>query len=397
MGMREVSHPTERSTSCCAQTIWIAWLVVAACKTDDPQPQPVPQQPAIADAAPAAIDWNDQCETALRTAPKLPATRRVQAVIDGCKPCGDWTPLLAWDKQQVDGGPTRAAIEQAMLACNAYCDPNAKARFLGTLDAARGKATRGPWRLLGETCKAAVSAVPDARYMSAAFFALDRIGRAAAARQDLAPLLDAIDLPLPAISISGSGLELPTSPVTSPDLGPVALTVTATELRIAMVPHGTLGRDGVSIANKGEPYPGALVTNPKQLDAALATLVPGAASITIFAPRGMFAARLLDAIAIVGNREAKLAVAAAGGPPGWSIAGVIPVALTMMADPNTTVVKLAEDPDGAIKQALALRGTLASGVTIEITPNTRVTALARLLGAMLYFDLGSVAIRRGRP
>ena len=372
-------------------------VVVFGCKAvDDPPaapPQP-PPSPAPVDAA--ATDWIG-CETALRGAAKLPATRRVQAVLDGCTPCGEWAPLLAWDIQPVDGGPARATIERAMVACNAYCDPNAKARFLGALDAARGRGTRGPWRLLGEACKAAVSAVPDARYMSAPYFALDRIARAAAARPELAPLLDGLEIALPAVSISGSGLELANSPVTSPELGPLALTVTATELRLAMTPRARLGRDGVAATTTGELYPGALVATPNQLAAVIATLIPsGAPGIAMFAPRGMLAVRLLDALAVTKARETKLAVAATGGPPGWPLAGTIPIALTSTVDPEAVTIRLDETPDAAIKQAMAVRALLARGVTIEIARGVRVAALAKLLGAMLYFDVGTVAIRKAR-
>jgi hypothetical protein len=372
-------------------------VMLAACKGKQAEPQAQPQPHAtspaqVADAAPVASDPNwAACEQALEAAPKVPANRRVQSLIDGCRPCGDWTPLLTWDTQQVDGGPTRAAIEQAMFACKAYCDPNAKHRFLGTLDAARGKRTRGPWRYLGEMCKGDVSALPDARYMSAPYFALDRIARAAAARPELAPRLDAIELVMPAVSITGSGFELAKSPVTAPDLGPLALTVTAIEMRIASTPRAKLGKAGVMLTGKGEPYPGALVRSAKELDAAIATLGDG--PVTVFAPHGMVASRLLATLAVTGAREVKLAVQANGGPPGWTVAGTIPVTLSSTAAPDAIKLVLGADPDAAIKQAKELGPKLAQGpVTIALAPKTTVAAFAKLVGALVYFDVKTVAL-----
>src|SRR5262245_13178780 len=110
-----------------------AFAGLVACKgKDEPSAVPAPVPITQPDAAPAA-DWL-ACENALRAASKLPATRRVQAIIDGCKPCGDWKPLLDWHSERTEGGPTRPQIEDAMLACKAYCDAGAKQRFLATLD-----------------------------------------------------------------------------------------------------------------------------------------------------------------------------------------------------------------------------------------------------------------------
>src|SRR5204863_6249003 len=108
-----------------------------------------------------------------------------------------------------EGGPSGAEIEAAMAVCG-YCDANAKQRFLGTLDKARGGDTRTPWRHLGDTCRAAVSAVPDNRFVTAPYYALDRIARAATAHGgETAERLAAIELPLPAVSIAGTGVTLP--------------------------------------------------------------------------------------------------------------------------------------------------------------------------------------------
>lgn len=361
-------------------------------------PAATPRDAAIA-AAPAdatALDPWARCGRALREAAKLPANRRVAALLAGCQPCGDWTPLLAWDRPEADGGPSRAAIDGAMARCEAYCSPDAKQRFLGTLDNARAKGTRTPWRSLGRLCGDKVSARADPRFVSPTYFALDRIARAVAAKPALAPLLAAIDVPLPAISISGAGLELPRAPVTAPTVGPLALTVTARELRLAALPHARLGADGVRVIAADPPYPGALVTTPASLDAALAPLGDGA--ITVFAPTGLRARRVVDALALAGRartrRELRLAVAAHGGPPGWPIDGSIPLALT--ATPARDAIPLAlpaDDPDPAIKAAQARRAALAHHpIVIAIGPTTTVAALAKLLGALVYFDPAQVAL-----
>lgn len=387
-----------------------ALLAVLACKGKDAesqQPPAVPSKPPVDAAvlpveAPATM-WA-RCETALRGAPKVPSTRRVQWLIEGCSPCGDWGPLLKWDTEQVHGGPTRLQIEQVMLDCKAYCDPNAKQRFLGTLDAARGKGSRTPFRLLGEICKAEVSAVPDARYVSAPFLALDRIARAVAARPDLAPLLDAFDLPLPAVSSTGSGYALPSAPVTTPEAGPLALTVTAVEMRLAVLPRGKLGKAGITVVTKGdELYPGKLVKSAKELDAEIAKL--GVAEpITVFAPSGMAGVRLLDVFPLTARHELRLAVQAEGAPIGWALPGTLPVALVGgWANDKTpagaTKLSLAESPDSAIKQAKAISGTLGRAqITIELAPTATVAGVAKLVGALAFFDVKTVAlVRAAKP
>jgi hypothetical protein len=246
--------------------------MLAACKGKQVEPQSQPPSAASVDAGPASDPNWAACEQALEAAPKVPANRRVLSLIDGRRPCGDWTPLLTWDTQQVDGGP------------DARRDRAGDARARRTAIRTRSSGSSAP-RCARGSARAAVavprhvqgdiSALPDARYMSAPYFALDRIARAAAARPELAPHLDAIELVMPAVSITGSGFELAKSPVTAPDVGPLALTVTAIEMRIASTPRAKLGKDGVTLTGKGEPYPGALVKSAKELDAAAGKLTTG--------------------------------------------------------------------------------------------------------------------------
>jgi hypothetical protein len=382
------------------------------------------------------------CDAALKAVPKTPPMRRAQHIVNACKPCGEWKPLLDWSTEAKDGGPKRHEIEQAMLACKAYCNPNAKARFLGTLDAMRGKGTRGPWRFIGELCKGEVSALPDNRYISAPLFALDRIARAAAARPESAQLLEAIELPMPAISVSGFGYDLAHSPMTAPEVGPIALTVTPNEMRIASIATGKLGKDGVTVTFKGETYPGALVKTAKDLGDETAKIVePGpdnaGPSISIFSPRAMPAIRLLDALAVIGERPVKpasekapfvirgqvrLAVTVDGGLPGWATAGSIPIALRSVPGPESVKIELGEDADAAVaelkKQKPALMAILKKleklekdaptgvpgpspqvlypALVVVLAPAAKVEGLAKLLGAAGYFDIKSVALIAGK-
>jgi hypothetical protein len=345
-------------------------------------------------------DWAT-CDAALAAAPKAPAMRRVQQIVNACRVCGDWKPLLDWSKEPKDGGPTRAEIEQAMLACKAYCNPNAKQRFLVTLDQFRGKSNRGPWRFLGELCKTETSAVPDNRYASAPYFALDRIARAAAARPESAKLLEAIELPMPVISPSGFG--------SAPDVGPITLTVAPNDIRVSTIARARLGKDGVVVTYAGEPYPGAAVKTEKDLAAELAKLPEPLrkAAIGIFAPHAMAAARLLDALALAGDRtDVRLAVAAEGGLPGWAMAGSIPIALRTRPHTEKVQIDLADNPDAAIEELKKQKATLVAilkklkpgqvlttpVLVIALAPAAKVDGLAKLLGAAGYFDVKSVAL-----
>jgi hypothetical protein len=377
-----------------------------------------------------AADWA-ACQQVLETAPKLPAMRRVQTIIAACRPCGDWKPLLEWSTEQVNGGPTRTQIEDAMIACKGYCSPDAKQRFLGTLDKFRGKDTRGPWRFLGDLCKDKVSAVPDNRYASAPHFALDRIARAVGERPDLAPLLDAFDFPLPVISISGYGFELAKSPVTAPDAGPLAITVAPQDIRFAVVPRGKLTKDGVTTLIQGEAYPGTVIKTSSDLDKAIGKLgrpIEFDSAIAVFAPSGMTAHRLLDVLAITGERprrvlpgwltgDVRLAVAADGGLPGWPLAGSIPVALRTTPMPGALILELDDNPDPVIEKLKGEKAKLAAALAkakpvevddhgppwqlykpvlaIRLGPKATVAGLAKLIGAAVYFDVKSVALLKG--
>ncbi|MCW5807180.1 MAG: hypothetical protein KIT31_32790 [Deltaproteobacteria bacterium] len=374
----------------------LCMLVACGGKKDEPPAGPgtgsAPKAPAPpADAAPPA-DWTAACAEALRAAGELTPVRRIQRILDGCQPCGDWTPILAWNS---DKGPTRAQLETAMVGCKAFCDTAAKRQFLTKFDEMHGKPGRLPWKVLGEACKGDVSGLPDARYVSAPYFALDRIARAAGADARLAPLLAGITVPLPAVSVTGNGFDLPKSPTTNPHAGPVHVSVSATQIQVGVLAHATLGKDGVVVHAPGESYPGRVV-KPIELPAAIDALAP-AAPIALIGPSGVKAVRLLETVATLGGkRQLRLAVAASGAPVGWVLAGTIPIDLIPafrreVPSAHTTQLVLTDKPDAAIAEAKKKSGTLGD-VTIAIAPAASVTDLAKLLGALGYFDVQTVAL-----
>jgi len=312
----------------------VALALAAACKGSHDQAGSGPSgsggfvHPIIADAPfSPPVDWT-ACNMALRKAATEPLDVRPQLVIEGCAVCGDWMPILQWNRPATEKGPTRLQIETAMATCG-YCSPNAKQRFLGTLDAARGTNSRTPWRNLGDLCKAEISAVPDSRFTNAPFYALDRIARAAAAHGgDTANLLAALELPLPAISISGSGLTLPDlEDGVSPTAGPLAITVMGDGIHVAKLPRARMSGTGLTVELGN--YPGETV-KPDQLGAALTKLAAGdkATSITILAPVAAPAQQLVATVATAAKiAPVYLGVNAHGAPEGWDLTGTIPVAL----------------------------------------------------------------------
>ena len=373
--------------------VTLAIVVLAACKAsrrESPaQDPPKPAGAGLADAGPADANL-DACRTTAARVPSLPAPQRAQALIDGCHPCGDWTPLLAWNTPAADGGPPRTAIEQAMLACKAFCDPSAKQRFLGTLDAARGQATRAPWRYLGEICKAEVSAVPDARFMSAPYFALDRIARAIGDPGLLAP----IELPLPALGMNGVGFDLANSPSTAPEAGPAVLTVDAGQISLGSLPTARMSATGLAVAGD---YPGSDV-EPKALAAALARPELAGQPIALLAPSGLAATRIVEVIGAAGGHDLRLAVASPG-PRGWTLPGTVPISLT--AKPGAggtggTSIRIPLDATAldAIKTAKATpRADLVRApVTIAVDRTATVASLASLLGALGYFEVKAAVL-----
>jgi hypothetical protein len=303
---------------------WLLVLALIACKGKEPA-----KHGETGSAAPVPVDWK-ACDAALTKAASAPLDARPRIVIDGCQVCGDWRPLLAWATRPEDGGPKRLDIEAAMQRCG-YCDANAKQRFLGTLDNARGTDTRTPWRQLGEICKDKVSAVPDGRFLSAPYYALDRIARQAGSRGgDTTTLLAALEMPLPAMSVAGTGVVLPElDGAVSPTVGTIGITVLGDSVYVGRLPRAKLGAGGVSVDLGPDGYPGTEI-KLVDLGAALAKLVGDdkTTTITLLAPHAMPAGKLVPIIAAASTAAPLyLAAAAHESPEGWQLPGAIPVAL----------------------------------------------------------------------
>ncbi len=376
---------------------------LVACK-DKPTPAqgPVPRDAAPGDASkwnvehhaipvdaapPPEGDWAT-CKATLEKVASAPPTKRVQMIIDACKPCGDWKPILEWQTLQEHGGPNRKVIDSAMAGCNAWCTPNAKIRFMGTLDDARASKTRTPWRELANQCKEEVSARPDGRFMTAPYFALDRIARWAGDQPDGAKVLEPIVIPLPAVTQTGVGVKLPDSAVTKPDIVPVQVTVTAAGMTVGPTPVAKLAPDGV--LPQGEPYPGKKVT-AKQLRDEIKKL-GGGDKIALFAHPQLPALSIVEAIGAAGTSV--LAVTSSMGPVGWAQHGVSPVQMSR-DKPAPGALKLSLDDTGESAMAEVKKlgaGVGKRGIYITLEKSATVGSLATLLGALAYFEVTSVIV-----
>jgi hypothetical protein len=319
------------------RTALLALVAVAACKgklgsgsTGSAQPPPAPV---------VVIDWA-KCEDTLTRGHHNPGGTTLSELIAACPVCGDWDPILRWNVTADQGGPTHAAVEAAMLRCDAFCDANAKQRFLNTLDDARGTEKKLPWHLLGEICKAKVGAVPDARYASPTMFALDRIAHAAGARKP--DLLFGIQVVLPPVTVSGVGVDLPSVANVRDDLLVVQVTVLPNEVYVGRMPAAHLTPRGVRVdLGTPDPYPGAPAGD---LHAQLAALVGDDPSrpVVILASNATPAGAITDVLTRLGPVPYNLFLGArlAGGPPDWVQAGLIPVPMVVAPDAHVETVEL---------------------------------------------------------
>lgn len=356
-------------------------LLLVACQKHEDETKPV------------ALDV-DKCKVALHDAPTLAPARRAKAIIDACQPCGPWQ-LLRWATKQSDGGPTRLALDQQLQACGT-CNTDARSRFMGALDDARGTDSRTPWREYGKACN-----LPDARFASAPWFALDKIARDIGANSDTAPLLAGIELRMPAVSVSGSGYELPTASVIGPHAGPTAITVTAKDMMMGSLPVGRLTAKGLEATSDypGVPFdptapPSGAAASPGNAGLVGPAQLPSG-PVAIVAPKQLAARRILDALV----RPAYLAVAAPGQPEGWVVPGVVPVELTRIDAIDGTpqrIFKLGASPDALLAELKAKAAGTAS-VLIEVDAEASVQGLAQLLGALAFTGAHTAMIMASQP
>lgn len=358
-------------------------LALVACTGNEKAPPPKPAVPVVADAAAPVDDWVAACEQALTH--KQSPVRKVMQIIEGCRPHGAWTPILAWATTPTD------ALVASMSRVNAFCTKDAQMQFVNEVEEARGKPSNRPWRVLGEKCGDKVGAVPDPRFMSAPYFVLDRIARATAAEPKLAPLATALDIPLPPVSITGAGFELAASSVMKPELPRWQVTITQAEIRVGLVPTAKLGANGIVVDMGPQPYPGELVDAKM-----LAAKVPANEPVVVIAPAATPAQRIAAVVPALAGHDVVLAVTASGGPNGWTMAGIVPVTLDTVPDAKAYEWKL----DAAVEAAIAdLRGKPSEAFAhprVVIAKDATVAHLAKLLGALAFRDARAASLTNAK-
>jgi len=323
--------------------------------------------------------WVGPCVTAIERAAAAPDWKRARIVVDGCRPCG-----VAWDDVTAARVPAPSRVVGVVDACRIGCPRTARSDFYAKISALEeGDSPRAAWQALGKACPAALGAAdPDGRFAGGAWFALDQIGRRLGeARPHLAPAVRdqvthalGLALPLPAVSVVGTGYDVPGgSGGPSPA---VAIAVTASSATVGALPVAHLGPHCLEVpagwAWPGEPAP------PEALARAVAA--HGAGPVAIEAPAGLTAARVLEVAGALGKgQQASLAVSAPrdealfphvlrqGPVPLRAATGAAHLAITARGDAIAAL-----DGHGAVTAAADLPGPDPAG---------RLHAVADLLGA----------------
>jgi hypothetical protein len=189
--------------------------------------------------------------------------------------------------------------------------------------------------------------------MSAAYFALDRIGRHVAARGgESAKRLDGFDVPLPPSTRSGVGPTLPASPELAPAPS-IAISVLGPEIRVGTLPSGKLGTHGVVVSGD---YPGT-ATKLDGLAAAVAKLAPPG-PVVVLAPKALPASRVVE-IARAAKVKLVLGAAAPEPPTDWQLPAAIPAVIDASAKTKLEVSSAMTVDDLAAKLAAAGAGPVA--------------------------------------
>lgn len=281
---------------------------------------------------------------------------RPQMLVDSCPVC-DWKTILAWS----DNATRSDVLQKALESCDAFCTGDSKMKFMAGVDAARGTANDTPWRKLAQACGDKVDAATDHRFMSAPYFALDRIGRALAKANALE--LDTLVVPLPAQSVAGTGVLLPTVDVgggasdpIAPVVPDVAITLLGEQILVANLPSAKLGANGVEVNMGKEPYPGKAVSLA-DVPATLTAMTGGDKSkwVALLAPTSMPADKLVPVVAAAAPVVSlHLAVAAPKSPAGWQLPAVLATPLSI-ADNGVQVT--ADMPVQKLVAMLVANGT----------------------------------------
>jgi hypothetical protein len=197
--------------------------------------------------------------------------------------------------------------------------------------------------------------------------------------------------------VTGAGLALPATSVTTPIAAQSQLTVTADELRIGPLPYAKLSANGVTVT--GEPYPGSVV-KLADLAAALAKLPQ---PVLVFAPKKLPAARLAQILAATKRTPLLLAVTATSTLPGWEIYGTSPVELVGQGDKPGLTVAVGEATDDAVKQVAGTSPTTPPPlVALVFDDKATIESVATVLGALAYKDYKTAVIsvaptKRSKP
>lgn len=266
------------------------------------------------------------CFDALDKLATTPTNARPKLLLDSCHVCGDWKVLLAWNQE----GTTPESLQATMESCGAFCSGDAKMKFIAAANKAKGTSNDMPWRKLADACGDKVDASTDHRFMSAPYFALDRIGRAVGKTPS-------VELPLPPLSVAGTGIVLPDlDEGVSPKVGTFHISFIGEQIFIGKLPRAKLAAKGLDVAND---YPGEQVALA-DLPNALKKLVGGdpTESLILLAPHAMPAENLVPVIQAAGPiAPLYLAANAHESPDGWQLPGAIPVAIGSDGDASIAV------------------------------------------------------------
>ncbi|HUS32473.1 MAG TPA: hypothetical protein VMZ53_28425 [Kofleriaceae bacterium] len=314
---------------------WLAVIaLLVACK-DKEQPKDV-GKPKIGVNKGRITYVSPRCAQAVTDAMSAPPLSRPELLIHGCHVCGledlDWKPILEWNLNATRPEQLQAALE----TCDAFCTGDSKLKFMAGADNAKGTSNDTPWRKLADTCGDRIDLSSDHRFMSAAYFALDRIARAvggAPGSHGTADKLATITLPLPALTVAGTGVVLPSagpgpgviaSDPQSAAAADVAITILGDQIYVGKLPVAKLTAKGVEVDFGPVPYPGK-ETTAAELPAALKALGCDKTTwVAVLAPTGMPAGKLVPiVVAAAPAVSLHLGVAAAKSPPGWQLPAML--------------------------------------------------------------------------
>jgi hypothetical protein len=286
------------------------------------------------------------CKSVIDKLATTPINARPKLLLDNCRVCGDFDILLGWNHD----GTKPEDLQKTLEGCGAFCTGDAKMKFIAAANKAKGTSNDMAWRKLADACGDKVDASSDHRFMSAPYFALDRIARAIEARH--VDGANALGIALPPLTVAGTGIVLPDlDEGVSPKVGTYHLSFIGDQIFIGKLPHAKLGAKGLEVTND---YPGQQVALAN-LPAALKKLIDNdpTETLTLLAPHAMPAENLVPVIQAAGAiAPLYLAATAHESPEGWQLPGAIPVAI-------------GPDGDGAI------------GVTGEMTVQNLATELGQ--------------------